>query len=339
MISVASLVIADLLVSWLSARARVSGSQLSWLCGAPVRAGLRAGQAAGLLALFGSSGLSPPVAVLAPAALFLLSTVVLSDTLLPGLASRRRRAPAADDTGAGPPVTESRAGLSVVASRAERLRDTPVSRLMVPRKSIVGCDSSSAVEEVASLMAGSGLSRIIVYGKTLDRPLGLAHVKDLLPLLYEGKGPGAVEGLLRPLVLVPSSTRALDLLRDFQRLKRRVAIVRDLQEEKTLGLVTTEDILEEMVGEIQDRGEDLSAALDAGVALVRGDIKVGDLTDGLGLAPAREVGDMNLSELVKSLLGKEASKGDVVIFRGLRMQVEETVNGDVWMVRIDRIGE
>jgi magnesium and cobalt transporter len=337
-IPVAALVIADLLISWLGARAAPGGSPLLRLRGPSVRAGLRAGQAAGLLALFGYWGRSSSIEALAPWVAFLLLTIVISDRILPRLVSTSRRGGERGETAAEPPEAEARAGLSVVASRAERLRDTPVSRLMVPRKSIVGCDSSATVEDVASLMVESGLSRIIVFGKTLDRPLGLAHVKDVLPLRYEGKGRGTVEGLLRPLVLVPSEKRALDLLRDFQRLKRRVAIVRDIHGEKTLGLVTTEDILEEMVGEIQDRGEALSAALDAGVALVRGDVKVSDLTEGLGMAPAGEAGDASLSELVKSLLGKEPFKGDVVIFGGLRIQVEETVNGDVWMVRIDRIG-
>jgi CBS domain containing-hemolysin-like protein len=338
LIPVAALAIADLLISWISARAAQGGPALSRLRNPAVRAGLRAGQAAGLLALFGYSGHYSHLAALPPAVVFLLLTVVISDNLLPRLVSRRRRGASTTETDAGPPEAESGVGLTVVASRAERLRDTPVSRLMVPRKSIVGCESSASVAEVASLMAETGLSRVIVFGKTLDRPLGLAHVKDLLPLMYEGKGSGTVERLLRPLVLVPAATRAIDLLRDFQRLKRRVAVVRDIQGEKTLGLVTTEDILEEMVGEIQDRGEALSAALDAGVALVRGDVKVGDLTEGLGISPAPDVGHLSLNELVKSLLGKEVSKGDVVIFGGLRIKVEETVNGDVWMVRIDRIG-
>jgi putative hemolysin len=131
----------------------------------------------------------------------------------------------------------------------------------------------------------------------------------------------------------------LDLLRDFQRLKRRVAIVRDLQGERTLGLVSTEDILEEMVGEIQDEREALSAALASGVALVRGDLKVSDLIQGLGMSPEGEEGEGNLGELVESLLGRTAVKGDVVSFRGLRLEVEETLNGDIWMIRIEVVRE
>jgi CBS domain containing-hemolysin-like protein len=317
---------------------------MSWLCARGVskhqprhvfRAGLRVGQAAGFFGVFATTDLGFPLSLILPSAAYLGSTLILSDLVV----GRAVSSHAPSLSGGGTPGDEPPAGLSVVVSRAERLKDIPVSRFMIPKKSIVACDSSAKVEEVAEIMRETGLSRVIAYSRVLDRPLGLAHIKDVLPLVYESKGGGEIESLLRPLVLVPSSARALDLLRDFQRLKRRVAIVRDLQGERTLGLVSTEDILEEMVGEIQDEGEALSAALESGVALVRGDLSVNDLTDGLGMPPYREEGDITVGELVKSLLKDAPRKGDTVPFRGLRMTVEETVNGDVWMVRLDRSGE
>lgn len=338
----------DILFSWLCAGAR--GGLYERACRPVLRAGLRAGQAAGLLAVFTASGLPAFASIPAAAAVYLIVTFLLSDIVALRLGARRALAPpaggAASGTGSGAASgavargeDEPPAGLSVVASRAERLKDTPISRLMIPRQSIVGCDASATVGEVASIMGDTGLSRVIAFSKTVDRPLGLAHIKDVLPLIYDGKGSGNVEELLRPLVLAPSNTGALDLLRDFQRLKRRVAIVRDLQGERTLGLVSTEDILEEMVGEIQDEREALSASLASGVALVRGDLKVSDLVQGLGMSPEGEEGEASLGELVESLLGRTAVKGDVVSFRGLRLEVEETLNGDIWMIRIEVVRE
>ncbi len=328
----AFLAVADWTLSYFCVRSGGRGPA----CWIPLRAGVRAGEAGGLFGLLAASGLAFPLSAVLAAGIYAALTLLFGDRLAARLA-----APGAPGPRPGAPERaacedQSAAGLSVVVSRAERLRDIPVSSLMVPRKSITGCDASTSVEEVAAIMRRTGFSRIIAFSKTLDRPLGLAHIKDMLPLMYGGRARERIEPLLRPLVLIPSNKRALDLLRDFQRLKRRVGIVRDLQGERTLGLVSTEDILEEMVGEIQDERELLSAALESGVALVRGDLEVGELIEGLGLSPSPERADLSLSEFVKSLLGRDPDKGDVVHFRGLRMEVEETVNGDVWMVRIER---
>jgi CBS domain-containing protein len=233
-----------------------------------LRVGVRTGLAFGLVFLLGQSGLVFPASILISIGTFFALTMLLSDRLVPGLASRRAAGSSDPGDAGAVSVDGPRAALSVVASRAKRLEYVPASSLMVPRRSIVGCESSATVEEAASLMRETGLSRIIAYSKNIDRPLGLAHIKDVLPKLYGRGGRSTVESILRPLVLVPSSMRALDLLRDFQRLKRRVGIVRDLQGERTLGLVSAEDILEELVGEIHDEHEGpLLSALDSGVAL------------------------------------------------------------------------
>ena len=308
------------------------------MLGPVVGVGVRAGLAFGLFGVASRSGLSSPAATFLALAVFLVLTVIVSDRLVRGARARRIV------EGSGPFVADGASSdrpppaLSVVASRAKRLEYVPASRLMVPRRSIVGCESSATIEEAASLMRETGLSRIIAYSKNLDRPLGLAHIRDVLPKVYGKAGHTTVESILRPLVLVPSSTRALDLLRDFQRLKRRIAIVRDLQGERTLGLVSTEDILEELVGEIHDEHEDpLLSALDSGVALVRADLKVKDLLRGVGVSIDDSEADLTVGGLVQSSLRKTAQVGDVVSFKGLSLTVEEMVDGGIWMVRIEKV--
>jgi CBS domain containing-hemolysin-like protein len=292
----------------------------------------------GLVFLLGLSGLSVPASILIAFGTFLVLTVVLSDRVVRAIATRRSAgSPVSSDAGEvsgdGP-----RAALSVVASRAKRLEYVPASSLMVPRRSIVGCESSATLEEAASRMRETGLSRVIAYSKNIDKPLGLAHIKDVLPKLYGRGGRSTVESMLRPLVLVPSSMRALDLLRDFQRLKRRLGIVRDLQGERTLGLVSAEDILEELVGEIHDEHEGpLLSALDSGVALVRADLKVEDLLEGLGVAMEGLEKEQTVGDLVRSSLKNGAELGNEIYFKDLRLTVEEMVDGEIWMVRIEKV--
>jgi Mg2+/Co2+ transporter CorC len=334
------LALADCRLSWLEAGSGTFGRIRRWALGPALRVGVRAGLAFGLVALFGLSGLGFAASVIFATGIFFVVAVFFSDRLLPGLAAQRAaKAPesgATDNTAGQSPG----AALSVVASRAKRLEYVPASSLMVPRRSIVGCESSATVEEAASLMRETGLSRIIAYSKNIDRPLGFAHIKDVLPKVYGRGGHSTVESILRPLVLAPSSMRALDLLRDFQRLKRRVAIVRDLQGERTLGLISAEDILEELVGEIHDEHEGpLSSALDSGVALVRADLKVEDLLTGLGASMEGLEKELTVGRLVQSSLEKRAETGDIVYFRDLRMTVEEVVDGEIWMVRIEKVNE
>lgn len=307
------------------------------LVGPVVRVGVRAGLAFGLFGVAAHSGLSAPMSAIVAIAGFLVLTLIVGDRLAPAVAPRRYAESSHPGVGNGATGDRPAAALSVIASRAKRLEYVPASRLMVPRRSIVGCDSSATVEEAASLMRETGLSRIIAYSKNLDRPLGLAHIRDVLPKVYGKAGHTTVESILRPLVLVPTSTRALDLLRDFQRLKRRIAIIRDLQGERTLGLVSTEDILEELVGEIHDEHEDpLLSALDSGVALVRADLKVKDLLRGLGASIEDSEAELTVGGLVQSSLQKTAQVGDVVYFKNLSLAVEEMVDGGIWMVRIEK---
>ena len=132
------------------------------------------------------------------------------------------------------------------------LKDTKCGHAMVPRADIIAFHKDGTVGELAELMLSKGHSRIPVYGDSLDDILGVIHVIDLLKPLAEGKPDTKVYTLLqREVKFVSPSMRVLDLLRDMQLNKIHMAVVVD-EYGGVDGLVTIEDLLEEIVGDIED---------------------------------------------------------------------------------------
>ena len=128
--------------------------------------------------------------------------------------------------------------------------DTVVREVMTPRTDMVSIPDSASFEDVLQAFVDTHKSRIPVYHETVDRVVGVVHVKNVVKHLVRGKRP-PLEDLLRECLVVPESKPLGELLRDFQREHQQLAIVVD-EYGGTSGLVTLEDIVEEIVGEIQD---------------------------------------------------------------------------------------
>jgi len=128
--------------------------------------------------------------------------------------------------------------------------DTVVREVMTPRTDMVAIADTATFDELLHAFADSHKSRIPVYHETVDRVVGVLHVKNLVKHVLRGKKP-PIEDLLRDVLVVPESKPLGELLRDFQREHQQLAIVVD-EYGGTSGLVTLEDVLEEIVGEIQD---------------------------------------------------------------------------------------
>ncbi len=128
---------------------------------------------------------------------------------------------------------------------------TLVREVMVPRTDIVAIDAGMPLREAVGAILQTGHSRIPVYEDTIDQVIGVLYSKDLLPPLRDGLQDQPVRGLLRPAYFVPETKVADNLLRELQRQHIHMAIVVD-EYGGTAGLVTIEDLLEEIVGEIQD---------------------------------------------------------------------------------------
>ncbi len=128
--------------------------------------------------------------------------------------------------------------------------DSIVRQIMVPRERIAGVDLNANAAAALDVLIEEGHSRIPVYKGSLNEVVGVIYARDLLAMVRHG-GLFVLQDLIRPVLFVPETKRLAELLSDFQREKIQIAIVRDTRE-ATAGLVTIEDLLEEIVGEIRE---------------------------------------------------------------------------------------
>jgi magnesium and cobalt transporter len=198
-----------------------------------------------------------------------------------------------------------------------RLKD-----VMVPRAAIIAVDETVSMNDLVQLFREAQHSRLPMYRETLDDPTGLVHVKDVLALLRDAPGGGyrlpdvPIAGLRRPILFVPPSMRALDLLLKMQTSHTHLALVID-EYGGTDGLVSIEDIIEEIVGDIADEHDDEPMALkregDSFVADARMELE--DFAEAAGFAlpaPDNTEGVDSLGGFVVSHLGRVPQRGEIV---------------------------
>ncbi|MBW2977932.1 hemolysin family protein [Candidatus Woesearchaeota archaeon] len=138
--------------------------------------------------------------------------------------------------------------------RIFKFDDMDVERIMTPKKDIVCIEENSTIKEAMNKLIKSGYSRLPTYRKLISHITGFIHVKDILKVLKENKGNIRVKELIRPIVFIPDTKKIDTLLDQFRNRRQHIAIVVD-EYGAIRGLVTTEDILEEIVGEIVDETE------------------------------------------------------------------------------------
>lgn len=129
--------------------------------------------------------------------------------------------------------------------------DTIVKEIMVPRIDMVCISKEASINELVELAVEQGHSRIPVYEESIDDIIGLIYVKDLLQLLQEGKEDLTLENLIKPIYFIPESKQINKLLKEMQNRREHMAVILD-EYGGTSGLITIEDLLEELVGDIQD---------------------------------------------------------------------------------------
>lgn len=207
-----------------------------------------------------------------------------------------------------------------------KFSDRTVRSLMTPRTQITAIDIDTPLEEALKIAAESGYSRIPVYEGTLDHVIGILYIKDLLAFWGECESPNLRE-LLRPPMYVIESQRAAQAFQQLKQNRNALAIVLD-EYGQVAGVITIEDMLEELVGDISDEYDEISEAIvrrDDGSYLVDGLTPFTDLHERLKLPPAdalvREHDFETLAGFVLALLGRIPNVGDSVKWEGYSFEV------------------
>lgn len=209
------------------------------------------------------------------------------------------------------------------------LGDRRVHEVMVPRVAVVGIRADASFEDAIDVVVAEGHSRVPAYEHSLDEVVGILYAKDLLRYLKPDAPPRpALRALLRPPVLVPESMTIDDLLHELQRRKVHIAIVLD-EYGGTAGIVTIEDLLEEIVGEIQDEydvEEPLIVRLSDDEARLDGRSSVDDLRDifEIDLPLEDEEEYDTVGGLIYHRIGGVPSPGDRVDLGTVVLTVEST---------------
>ena len=221
-----------------------------------------------------------------------------------------------------------------------QLEETAVREIMVPRVDILAVDVGTPVPEVASMMLEGGHSRIPIYEETIDNIVGMVHARDLLRYLHRGDSPPHLRDLARPPYFIPDSKRVDDLLQELQEKRIHTAIVVD-EYGGTAGLVTIEDALEEIVGEISDEfdiQEPTIQQVTENEAVMDARATLDQLNEAFSTQLFGEGFD-TLGGFVYSQLGKIPSPGDMVLANGLRIQVLSTLGRRIKKIRVTKTQE
>ncbi len=220
-------------------------------------------------------------------------------------------------------------------------RDATVGEVMTARPAIVALPVTATLDEVRSLLEQTGHSRIPVYEGELDHVLGILYARDLIPRVGQPARPFDLRAAVRPALNVPESKPLRDLLQDFRLQKVHLAMVLD-EYRSVAGLVTIEDLLEELVGEISDEHEPQSEAqfkrLDDHAAEADARIHVDEINRLLGLDLPEEEEYNTLGGFVSTHLGRIPERGASFDYLGATFTVLDAEPQRVNRLRIETPG-
>jgi putative hemolysin len=220
------------------------------------------------------------------------------------------------------------------------LSDTLVREVMVPRLDIAAVEVETPLREAVDVVLNAGHSRIPVYKESIDNIIGILYAKDLLRALRDGPTERPLSTLLRPAYFVPESKKVDELLEEMQQRRVHMAIVVD-EYGGTAGLVTIEDLVEEIVGEIQDefdREEPTVQQVGENEYLLNARVPLDEVQELLGVDLPTDGGD-TLGGFIYSQLGRVPAVGDEVRFDRLHLEVLSVAGRRIKQVRARRLPE
>jgi putative hemolysin len=219
-----------------------------------------------------------------------------------------------------------------------QLGETSVREVMVPRIDVDAVPGDLPMLEALDLILKAGHSRIPVYEDTVDNVIGILYAKDLLRYLRDGRTDVSLKKILRTAYFIPESKKVDDLLRELQQRKVHMAVVVD-EYGGTAGLVTIEDLLEEIVGEIQDEYDAEEATVETlseHEYLFDARVNLGEVNDLVGVELASEGSD-TLGGYIYGQLGKVPAVGDTVQVDNMRIEVLSVAGRRIKQVRVSHL--
>ena len=211
--------------------------------------------------------------------------------------------------------------------------DVDVEEILTPRVGIEAIDIDASEEEIASEFQESGYSRLPVYQETVDNIVGIIHEKDF----YANRGVKSIRELMSTPTFVMQTTKVSDLLKMLQKTKSHMAVVVD-EYDGVLGIVTMEDILEELVGEIWDEHDEVIEdyrELEDGAYMVHGGANLDDMLELFDIKT--EYDPVTVNGWVQEELGRFPKAGDRFECDGLRVTIEKAEKRRATEIRVERI--
>ncbi len=208
-------------------------------------------------------------------------------------------------------------------TRSIRFGDKEAGEILVPRPDVVGVPVSATVADLAAASLASGYSRLPVYGGDLDDVLGVALAKDVLRVAPDARATTPVVDLMQPVPAVPLTARLDSLLSEMRATGKQLVLVVD-EYGGTAGILTLEDLLEEIVGEIEDEHDapELTPAAPAGLTVLDGGLNLDELAEAVGLHLPE--GDYEtLAGFLLAQLDRIPEVGDEAAWHGWRFEVLE----------------
>lgn len=217
--------------------------------------------------------------------------------------------------------------------------DTVVKEVMTPRTDMVTIEVDTCVDEILDVIVEEGFSRIPVYEDTIDNIIGILYIKDIFAMIKENRQWQAnLKEIIRPAYFVPEYKKIDELFKEMQKSKTHIAIVID-EYGGTAGLITIEDLLEEIVGNIFDEYDDVVQdyeKIDDNTYVVSGMLAISEVNDILDRELPEEEFD-TISGMLLSLSGKIPEVGDEVSYDNVTFRVQEVDDKRISKIRISKV--
>ena len=224
--------------------------------------------------------------------------------------------------------------------RIFRFNNTIVKEVMTPRLDMTAVPKGTSIDEAIETCIQSGHARIPVYDGSLDNVLGVVTIRELVRDLNYGEtesGELELADLIQPTLHVPESKNVDELLSEMRENRLHMAIVID-EFGTTEGLVTMEDLVEEIVGEILEGGEEVPIErLDEDILLVRGEVNIEDVNEALGIELPEGEEFETIAGFIFNRAGRLVEEGEILSYDEVEIRIEEVENTRIMKARLERI--